>query len=161
MYWLDDGGGAVRGSANCVTAWQIAQRMDRAPGGSCNGVWQLEQFTSIIMADLCAYYLTNLNKEKKLGIEDYGEQGFLFVKGKRNSERINMADQRANKLINWKKKIGIKDYRNRVLARGEEIERIIREEEQLREEETENRCKIRSRQRGADDQLVEKVGLMC
>lgn len=31
-------------------AWQTAQRMDPAPGGSCSGVRQPEQFTSIIMA---------------------------------------------------------------------------------------------------------------
>uniref|UniRef100_A0A2P2NKG0 Metacaspase 2 n=1 Tax=Rhizophora mucronata TaxID=61149 RepID=A0A2P2NKG0_RHIMU len=33
----------------CVTAWQIAQRMDRAPGGSCSGVRQREQLTSMYM----------------------------------------------------------------------------------------------------------------
>jgi hypothetical protein len=32
-----------------VMAWQMAQRMDWAPGGSCSGVWQFEQFTSINM----------------------------------------------------------------------------------------------------------------
>lgn len=48
--WDAAGGGAARGSAMCVMAWQMAQRMDWAPGGSCSGVRQLEQFTSIIMA---------------------------------------------------------------------------------------------------------------
>lgn len=50
MCWEDDGGGTARGSAMLVMAWQIAQRMDCAPGGSCSGVRQLEQFTSINMA---------------------------------------------------------------------------------------------------------------
>lgn len=36
-----------RGSATRVIAWQMAQRIDWAPGGSCNGVRQLEQSTSI------------------------------------------------------------------------------------------------------------------
>lgn len=46
--WWNGGGGAARGSAMFVTAWQRAQRMDLASGGSCNGVWQPEQLTSII-----------------------------------------------------------------------------------------------------------------
>lgn len=43
----DGGAGALRGSATWVTAWQRAQRIAEAPAGSCKGVWQLEQFTSI------------------------------------------------------------------------------------------------------------------
>lgn len=42
-----DAGGRDRGSAMLVTALQMAQRMDRAPCGSCKGVWQPEQLTSI------------------------------------------------------------------------------------------------------------------
>lgn len=52
-WWVEDGGAGggwrLRGSAMRVMAWQMAQRMDWAPGGSCSGVWQFEQFTSINM----------------------------------------------------------------------------------------------------------------
>jgi hypothetical protein len=52
-WWVEDGGGGgcwrLRGWAMRVMAWQMAQRMDWAPGGSCSGVWQFEQFTSINM----------------------------------------------------------------------------------------------------------------
>lgn len=34
----------ARGSATGVTAWQSAQRIDPAPGGTWRGVWQLEQW---------------------------------------------------------------------------------------------------------------------
>lgn len=40
-------GGRARGSAMRVMARQTAQRMDLAPGGSCNCVRQFEQSTSI------------------------------------------------------------------------------------------------------------------
>lgn len=48
---MDEGGcgGRARGSAMRVTAWQRAQRMDPAPGGTCRGVRQLEQFTSRLL----------------------------------------------------------------------------------------------------------------
>lgn len=49
-WWEDPGGGSDLGSAMSVTPRQMAQRIDWAPGGSCNGVWQLEQFTSINIA---------------------------------------------------------------------------------------------------------------
>lgn len=42
-------GGRARGSGTGVTAWQRAQRMDPAPGGSCSGVRQLEQLTSMLL----------------------------------------------------------------------------------------------------------------
>lgn len=32
-----------------MTAWQSAQRIDPAPGGTCRGVWQLEQLTSTLL----------------------------------------------------------------------------------------------------------------
>ena len=48
------GGGAgagsiLRGLTMCVIAWHSAHRITVAPAGSCNGVRQLEQFTSIGM----------------------------------------------------------------------------------------------------------------
>lgn len=52
--WEDAGacdGTTERGSATCVTAWQSAQRMDLAPGGSCRGVRQWEQLMSINMIE--------------------------------------------------------------------------------------------------------------
>lgn len=41
--------GRARGSPMRVTARQRAQRMDPAPGGSCRGVRQLEQLTSMLL----------------------------------------------------------------------------------------------------------------
>lgn len=41
-------GGALRGSATGVTDWQTTHLIDLAPGGSCKGVRQPEQLTSII-----------------------------------------------------------------------------------------------------------------
>lgn len=39
----------ARGSATRVTAWQSAQRIDPAPGGTWRGVWQLEQLISTLL----------------------------------------------------------------------------------------------------------------
>lgn len=58
--WLAGGGAAARGSARWVMAWQIAHLIDVAPGGNCNSVWQLEQFTNIIIFVV----LRVLNSEK-------------------------------------------------------------------------------------------------
>lgn len=51
---VEKGGGAGAGSilqgiTMCVIAWHSAHRIAVAPAGSCNGVRQLEQFTSIGM----------------------------------------------------------------------------------------------------------------
>lgn len=55
----DGGGGTLRGSAMWVMAWHMAHRMDLAPCGSCNGVRQFEQSTSINMGSEREGYLGN------------------------------------------------------------------------------------------------------
>jgi len=46
--WEAGGWGRPRGSAIRVTPWQMAQRMDSAPGGIWRGVRQWAQFTSML-----------------------------------------------------------------------------------------------------------------
>lgn len=73
---MDEGGcgGRARGSAMRVTAWQSAHRMDPAPGGTCRGVRQLEQFTSRLL-----YMAAVGNLGKMVGAElGFREALFFF-----------------------------------------------------------------------------------
>lgn len=67
------GGGAARGSATLVTAWHRAHRIDLAPGGSCKGTRQLEQFTSMLYMPACLpacrLYFVNHKMEMEMEIQ--------------------------------------------------------------------------------------------